>query len=85
MERRNRLQAFDIIGDIHGNADQLKRLLVDVGYTSPGKGYWHRNRKIVFVGDFVDRSPAIGEVVAIARAMVEEGGCFGGDWEPLEV
>ncbi|EMI44782.1 metallophosphoesterase [Rhodopirellula sp. SWK7] len=28
---------------------------------------------VVFAGDFVDRGPAIGEVVSIARAMVEAG------------
>ncbi len=38
-----------------------------------GRGYRHADRKVVFVGDFVDRGPAIGEVIAIARAMVDAG------------
>ncbi|WP_442510538.1 metallophosphoesterase [Novipirellula sp. SH528] len=59
---------YDIIGDIHGHADELKALLSDLGYSR--RGYRRADRKVVFVGDFVDRGPAIGDVVEIARAMV---------------
>ncbi|TWU46505.1 metallophosphoesterase [Rubripirellula reticaptiva] len=62
---------FDIIGDIHGHANVLVSLLEKLGYRRHGKGYRHSDRKVIFVGDFVDRGPAIGEVVEIARAMVE--------------
>lgn len=65
--------AYDIIGDIHGHADELKRLLKSLGYQRHGRGYRRSDRKVVFVGDFVDRGPAIGEVVEIARAMVDAG------------
>ena len=63
----------DGIGDIHGNADELKALLTDMGYSRHGCGYRRSDRKVVFVGDFVDRGPAIGEVIEIARAMVDAG------------
>ena len=64
---------YDIIGDIHGHAEELKALLSDMGYSRQGCGYRHENRKAVFVGDFVDRGPAISEVIEIARAMVDAG------------
>ncbi len=38
--------------------------------------YRHSDRTPVFVGDFVDRGPAIAEVIAIARATVEAGDGF---------
>ncbi len=69
----NRVNAYDIIGDIHGHADKLRKLLTDLGYSPHGRGYRHAERKVLFVGDFVDRGPAIAEVVEIARATVEAG------------
>ncbi len=62
------MSSYDIIGDIHGHANELKALLTDIGYQRHGDGFRCSNRKVVFVGDFVDRGPAIGEVVEIARA-----------------
>jgi len=70
------MQAYDIIGDIHGHANELRRLLESLGYARHGKGYRHPDRKAVFVGDFVDRGPAIGETISIARATVEAGDGF---------
>jgi hypothetical protein len=64
---------FDIIGDIHGHANELRQLLESLGYAMHGGGYRHTDRKVVFVGDFVDRGPAIVEVIEIARAMVDAG------------
>lgn len=69
----NRMHGYDIIGDVHGHAEELKALLTDMGYRRHGLGYRQSDRKVVFVGDFVDRGPAIREVVAIARAMVDSG------------
>lgn len=65
--------AYDIIGDIHGHADELKRLLGSLGYRRQGDGFRCSGRTLVFVGDFVDRGPAIGEVIEIVRAMVDTG------------
>ena len=64
---------LDITGDIHGHADELKRLLTSLGYQQAGQGFRHPDRQTVFVGDFVDRGPAIREVIEIARAMVNAG------------
>ncbi|MFG0266096.1 MAG: metallophosphoesterase [Rhodopirellula sp. JB055] len=63
----------DIIGDIHGHAGELKALLASLGYRRHGTGFRHSERSGVFAGDFVDRGPEIGEVIAIARAMVDSG------------
>jgi Calcineurin-like phosphoesterase len=64
---------YDIIGDIHGHAHELKALLLDLGYSRHKLGYRHPDRKVVFVGDFVDRGPAIGEVIEIVRTMIDAG------------
>ena len=67
------MQGFDIIGDIHGHADALRRLLEAMGYLRHGDVYRHPTRTFVFAGDFVDRGPLQRETLHIARAMVEAG------------
>lgn len=64
---------YDIIGDIHGYATQLKQLLAKLGYSEGSDGWSHPERKVIFLGDFVDRGPEQVEVVEIARQMVESG------------
>ncbi|WP_044118395.1 metallophosphoesterase [Alkaliflexus imshenetskii] len=62
---------YDIIGDIHGYPDELKALLVKLGYGQE-KGYWsHPQRRAIFVGDFVSRGPGTRDVLLIIRNMVE--------------
>jgi len=61
---------LDIIGDVHGEAEALKRLLVRLGCD------WKRGtaeRPIVFVGDLVDRGPDSPGVVEMVMALVEAG------------
>jgi hypothetical protein len=65
--------AYDIIGDIHGHASELKALLVKLGY-SQKQGVWrHPGRTAVFVGDLIDRGPEQVETVRLVRAMVDAG------------
>jgi hypothetical protein len=64
---------FDLIGDIHGHADALVTLLERLGYERIGGVYRHAGRKVVFLGDFIDRGPKIREVLEIVRSMVEQG------------
>jgi hypothetical protein len=64
---------YDIIGDVHGYAALLKKLLHQLGYTKSESGYSHPTRKAVFVGDFVNRGPEIRKTIRIVRKMVENG------------
>ncbi|HBJ38671.1 MAG TPA: diadenosine tetraphosphatase [Planctomycetaceae bacterium] len=67
------MNGFDVIGDIHGHSSELKELLMALGYQTHGCGFRRSDRRVVFVGDFVDRGPGIGQVIEIVRAMVEAG------------
>jgi hypothetical protein len=66
-------QHYDVIGDVHGHADALCRLLVKLGYAESQSIFKHDTRKAIFVGDFVDRGPEQREVLRIARNMCEAG------------
>ena len=67
---------YDIIGDIHGHADQLKSLLKKLGYQSKDGSFVHETRKAVFVGDMINRGPKIRETLNLVRSMVERGAAF---------
>jgi hypothetical protein len=62
---------YDIVGDVHGQAEKLEALLQTMGYRNTAGAYRHPNRKAIFVGDFVDRGPRQVDVYRLARAMVE--------------
>jgi len=64
---------FDIIGDIHGHADELIQLLEDLDYKKTNGNYRHTEteRKAIFVGDFIDRGPKIKQTLEIVKPMVE--------------
>jgi polynucleotide kinase-phosphatase len=66
---------FDIIGDVHGCADELEALLAALGYVpDESSAFRHPDgRKAVFVGDLVDRGPRVSDVVRIAMSMVAGG------------
>lgn len=64
---------FDLIGDIHGHFDSLAALLAKLGYRRYGKGYRHPARKVIFLGDFIDRGPGQRAVVETVRAMIDAG------------
>ncbi len=73
---------FDIIGDVHGCYDELVTLLERLGYrfesrtandVSHGLSVTHpHGRKVVFLGDLVDRGPGVVQVLKLAMAMVED-------------
>jgi hypothetical protein len=67
---------YDIIGDVHGHADELKSLLKNMGYRPVDDCYSHPTRKAVFVGDFINRGPKIRETIILIRKMVEQGSAF---------
>ncbi|MFP4090532.1 MAG: metallophosphoesterase [Cyclobacteriaceae bacterium] len=62
---------YDIIGDLHGEADLLLKLLQKSGYRQQEGGWQHPWRKAVFVGDLINKGPQSREVLAIVRTMTE--------------
>lgn len=69
---------FDVIGDIHGCADELLELLAKLGYevSRDDARYEVRapeGRKAVFLGDLVDRGPKSPEVLRLVMSMVGSG------------
>lgn len=65
---------FDIIGDVHGCYDELISLLGQLGYeTNEDRAVHPDGRKLVFLGDIVDRGPKIVDVLKLVMASVEAG------------
>lgn len=73
--RRSEHGPFDIVGDVHGCFDELTDLLGRLGYTPAEDGRFapSAGRKLVFVGDLVDRGPKIPETVRLVMAMAAAG------------
>ncbi len=84
-DKRKETGPFDIIGDVHGCADELHTLLARLGYrvgwsddprsrtvtVTPPEG-----RKLVFVGDLVDRGPNSPDVLRIVMSMTAAGTAY---------
>ena len=70
---KSNMSGVDIIGDVHGCANTLEKLLHKLGYKKEDGVYNHASRKAIFVGDIVDRGPHIREALALVRAMTENG------------
>ena len=66
-------QSYDLIGDIHGQAPELVRLLEKLSYLNVDGVWQHTERKVIFLGDFVDRGDYQREVIDIVRPMVDGG------------
>lgn len=73
---------FDIIGDVHGCREELEILLAKLGYEiSPAPEeselYFQvkppSDRRLVFVGDLVDRGPDSPGVLKLVMSMVKSG------------
>lgn len=69
------MQGYDIIGDVHGCADQLEALLAQLGYQidSGTREYRHPDRQAVFVGDLIDRGDGQLRVLQVVKDMVDTG------------
>lgn len=79
VNRRADHGPFDIIGDVHGCYDELVGLLGQLGYSisADGDGQRHvshpEGRRVVFVGDLVDRGPDSPAVLRLVMTMVRDG------------
>lgn len=76
-------RGYDLIGDIHGCAHTLERLLVELGYRPEGGVWRHKRRMALFLGDLIDRGPRIREALHLVHGMVEAGqaACIMGNHE----
>ena len=66
-------RGYDIIGDVHGCAHTLERLLEQMGYRRLNGVWQHPRRQALFLGDIIDRGPRIREALHLVRDMVEAG------------
>lgn len=72
---------FDLIGDVHGCYGELTTLLMRLGYLLENDGALAiarhpEGRKLVFLGDLVDRGPAIVEVLRLVMGSVRAGTAY---------
>ena len=65
--------SYDIIGDIHGCAHSLQLLLDRLEYSVRDGAYRHPERRVIFLGDFIDRGPLQRETIEMVRRMVDAG------------
>lgn len=84
--RQQETGPFDIIGDVHGCYTELVALLGRLGYAVEAEaardlgvkvvrlaGEAEATRKVVFLGDLVDRGPASPQVLRLVMSMVRDG------------
>jgi len=70
------MQGYDIIGDVHGSGEKLDGLLDLLGWTASAdhrRRHTQPDRRVIFVGDLVDRGEDHRGVLATVRAMVDAG------------
>lgn len=82
-DKKDETGPFDIIGDVHGCFDELKELLLKLGYeinqveaNNSNFGFEviaPESRKAIFVGDLVDRGPDSPSVLRLVMSMVNSG------------
>jgi len=64
---------YDVIGDVHGHAEELVQLLERMGYRRASGAYRHAERTAIFLGDWIDRGPQILQSLEVVREMVDGG------------
>jgi len=87
-DRRTDHGPFDIIGDVHGCFDELRTLLERLGYgwaDHEGRRIVRHpdGRRVLFVGDLVDRGPKSPQVLRLVMDMIAAGAalCVQGNHE----
>lgn len=77
-DKRDDHGPFDIIGDVHGCRDELVALLHRLGYVVDGNSdapavSAPSGRRVIFLGDLVDRGPDSAGVLRLVMHMVSRG------------
>jgi len=87
-DRRDDAGPFDIVGDVHGCFDELQALLGELGYvvsrTADRYAVSHpEGRRVIFLGDLIDRGPGVVDCLKLAMDAVEDGAalCVPGNHE----
>ena len=62
---------LDIVGDVHGEIDALRSLMLHLCYD--GDGQHPAGRKLVFVGDLTDRGPDSPAIVDLVQHLIKSG------------
>ena len=67
-------EQYDIVGDVHGMAATLRSLLDMLGYERSRGHYRHpEGRRLVFVGDIIDRGPDPLGCLDLVASLVDRG------------
>jgi Calcineurin-like phosphoesterase len=61
----------DVVADVHGEIEALRDLLGHLGYDEVGRH--PEGRRLVFLGDLVDRGPNTPAVLQLVRGMIKNG------------
>lgn len=78
--------AFDIVGDVHGQADALFALLTSAGWviaphdlsgSAPIFAYHPQGRRLIFTGDLVNKGPDSLRVLRLFDGMSRTGAALG--------
>lgn len=68
---------LDIVGDIHGLKKDFEALLISMGYEINGYNVSHKdNRKLLFLGDFIDRGEDSIEILYFIMNLVQKQGHY---------
>ena len=77
-DRRDDAGPFDIVGDVHGCFDELRALLGQLGYVVHGGAERFalshpEGRRLIFLGDLIDRGPGAVDCLRLVMDAVEDG------------
>jgi polynucleotide kinase-phosphatase len=79
-DRSDERGPFDAIGDVHGCRGELETLLTRLGYeierdelSRPVDARHPEGRRVIFLGDLIDRGPDVVGVLRLAMGMVASG------------
>ena len=65
-------QSIDLVGDIHGAVDRLRKLIDKLGYRkSEGRWSHPEQHRLVFLGDYADKGPRVAEAIELVRELCD--------------